>query len=241
MSFLRSAVFNLWFYLVTAVLALSAVIPRALTPDPTPPWAMTIARNWARLTVGGLRRICGADWVVSGAENLPAEGPALIASMHQSAFDTMVWLLLVPKPCYVLKRELVRIPVFGSMCTSTGMIAIDRGAGAGAIRGMLREADRAVREQRQIVIFPEGTRMPPGQPGALQPGILALASRTGLPVIPVATDSGYCWGRRAFRKRPGTIHVAIGKPIPPGLPRAELLARLDQAFAEGNASLLRRG
>jgi 1-acyl-sn-glycerol-3-phosphate acyltransferase len=83
------------------------------------------------------------------------------------------------------------------------------------------------------VIFPEGTRAPPGARLPLQPGIAALAARTGLPVIPVATDSGICWGRRAFRKKAGIIHVAIGKPIPAGLPRDELMRRLDQAFAEG--------
>jgi len=183
--------------------------------------------------LNGLRRICKAGWVVTGRENLPASGPMLIASMHQSAFDTMVWLLLVPHACYVLKRELLAIPVFGAMVRMTGMIAVDRGAGSGAIRSLLRSADRAVAEERQIIIFPEGTRAAPGARLPLQPGIAALAARTGLPVIPVATDSGYCWGRRAFRKRPGIIHIAIGKPIPAGLSREELMRRLEAAFAEG--------
>jgi 1-acyl-sn-glycerol-3-phosphate acyltransferase len=233
MIFLRSFLFNIWFYGVTFILAFGSMMPRLFTRNPVPPWAMQVARIWAALVLSGLRRICNASWVVTGRENLPQSGPVLIASMHQSAFDTMVWLLLVPSACYVLKRELLSIPVFGAMCKMTGMIPVDRGAGSGAIRSLLRGADHALAEGRQIVIFPEGTRAPPGARLPLQPGIAALAARTGLPVIPVATDSGICWGRRAFRKRPGVIHIAIGKPIPAGLPRDELMRRLDQAFAEG--------
>jgi 1-acyl-sn-glycerol-3-phosphate acyltransferase len=237
MIFLRSLVFNLWFYGVTFVLAFGSMVPRLLTADPEPAWAMRVARLWARLVLGGLRHVCGAHWVVTGRENLAEAGPMLIASMHQSAFDTMVWLLLVPETCYVLKRELMAIPVFGAMCRMTGMIAVDRGAGSGAIRSLLRGADRVVAQRRQIVIFPEGTRAPPGTLLPLQPGIAALASRTGLSVIPVATDSGICWGRRAFRKRAGIIHIAIGKPIPAGLRREELMQRLESALTEGAAKL----
>ena len=111
---------------------------------------------------------------MSGREWLPAGGPALIASVHQSAFDTLVWLTLVPRCCYVLKQELLRIPLLGPLMGKTGMIAVDRAAGAGAMRHLLREADRAVREARQIVIFPEGTRGAPGRLLPLQPGVAAL-------------------------------------------------------------------
>ena len=241
MILLRSVLFNAWFYGATAVLALSSLGPRAFTPDRPSDWALALARLWARVVLAGLPPLCGATWVVTGRENLPTDGPALIASNHQSAFDTMVWLLLVPRTCYVVKRELMRIPVFGALCRLTGMIIVDRDAGGAAIRGLLREADRAVAERRQVVIFPEGTRVAPGVRVALQPGVAAMASRTGLPVIPVATDSGYCWGRRAFRKRPGVIHIAVGAPIPAGLPREELMRRLEQAFAEGQAAIGRGG
>lgn len=154
----------------------------------------------------------------------------LIASAHQSAFDTFVWLVLVPRCCYVLKQELLRIPLFGPLVQSTGMISVDRTGGASAMRGLLREAERAVREERQIVIFPEGTRAEPGTLLPLQPGVAALAARTGLPVVPVVTDSGLCWGRRAFRKRPGTIHIRLLEPIPAGIRREELMQRLDSAL-----------
>jgi 1-acyl-sn-glycerol-3-phosphate acyltransferase len=240
MLVLRSILFNIWFFSVTLALLIASLFPMLLDRQRAPLWAVRVARCWSRLALGGLRVICGTSWVVTGRENLPTEGPMLVASMHQSAFDTMVWVLLAPRFCYVLKRELLRVPIFGMLCRVAGMIAVDRGAGAGAIRSLLREADRAVREERQVIIFPEGTRVAAGERVPLQPGVAALAARTGLPVIPVTTDSGLFWGRRAFRKRPGVIHVAIGTPIPAGLPREELMRRLEQAFAMG-ADTLRLG
>ena len=110
------------------------------------------------------------------------------------------------------------------------MIAVDRSGGAGALRGLMRDGDRAVREGRQIVIFPEGTRAEPGAILPLQPGIAALAARTRLPVIPVVTNSGLYWGRRAFHKRSGTIHIRVLKPIPPGIRRDQLMQRLEAAL-----------
>jgi 1-acyl-sn-glycerol-3-phosphate acyltransferase len=237
MILLRSILFNAWFYGVTTVLVLSSLIPRAITGNRPAAWPIGLARTWARCVLAGLRVLCGTRWTVSGRANLPADGPMLIASNHQSAFDTMVWLLLVPSSSYVIKRELLGVPLFGALCRLSGMIVVDRAAGADAIRALLRAADAAVAERRQIVIFPEGTRVAPGVRVPLQPGIAALAARTRLPVIPVATDSGHCWGRRAFRKLPGVIHVAIGTPIPASLARDELMRRLEQAIADGQAAI----
>jgi len=183
--------------------------------------------------LGGLKAICGITVTVTGREHLPQGGAALIASQHQSAFDTIVWLLLVPDATYVLKRELTRIPLYGTICRRLGMIAVDRDGGASAIRALLRAGDGAVADGRQIVIFPEGTRAPPGAVLPLHPGVAALATRTGLPVVPVVTDSGLRWGRRAFRKEPGVIHVAIQPPLPARLPRTELMARLAELYAAG--------
>lgn len=233
MIWLRSTAYNLWFYGLTLLFALASLPLRAFVPG----FVWPFARAWARTMLAGLRPICGIAWVVSGREHLPDAGPALIASMHQSAFDTVVWVLLRPRVAYVLKQELLRIPLFGPMLRLTGMIPVDRAAGAAAVRALMRAADRAVADGRSIVIFPEGTRVAPGVRAPLLPGLLALAQRTGLPVIPVVTDSGLRWGRKAFRKRPGTIHVAIQPPIPPGLPREALQARLETAFAEGYARL----
>ena len=232
MILLRSTLYFVFFFGVTLLCALSSVFARPLHALLAPGWPHAIARFWARLILGGLRHICRITYTVEGAENLPA-GPALVTSMHQSAFDTIVWLLLVPNPAYVLKIELTRIPLFGAMCALTGMIAVDRDAGATAIRTLLRAADAVVAQGRKIVIFPEGTRVPYGQTAPLQPGIAALASHTGLPVIPVVTDSGKLWGRKAFIKRPGTIHIAILPALPSTLPRREIMTTLAARFAEG--------
>jgi 1-acyl-sn-glycerol-3-phosphate acyltransferase len=229
MIWLRSVLFNLWFYGMTVAVAVASVTV-LLGPAG---WARGFARFWARAVLGGLRPLCGITVKVTGREHLPAAGPALIASQHQSAFDTLVWLLLVPDAAYVLKQELTRIPLYGAMCRKLGMIPVDRAGGASAIRALLRGADRAVADGRQIVIFPEGTRAPPGQVLPLHPGVAALAARTGLPVIPVVTDSGLYWGSRAFRRHAGVIHVAIQPPLPPRLPRAALMDRLAALYAQG--------
>ena len=143
--------------------------------------------------------------------------------------DTLIWLTLLPRCCYVMKHELLRIPLLGPMMGKTRMIAVDRSAGAASMRHLLREADRAVREGRQIVIFPEGTRGAPGRPLPLQPGIAAIAARTGLPVIPVVTDSGRLWGAApSTNVRASSISRFIRRSRPAS--RETLLRKLDAIF-----------
>ncbi len=226
MTLIRSALFNVWSFGVSFLLLLPATAVSLVAPGRM----LGFASLWARVVLAGLGPICGIRVVVTGREHLPVRGAALIASMHQSAFDTLVWMTLLPRCCYVLKQELLRVPLFGRLIPPSGMIAIDRFGGMQSLRALMQEGVRASREQRQIVIFPEGTRAAPGQILPLQPGIAALAASTGLPVIPVVTDSGLYWGRRSFRKRPGTIHIAIQPPIPAGLRRQELMQRLETVF-----------
>lgn len=226
MIVLRSALFNVVFFGVTFVMSVLASLARLISPD----HVLAVAMLWARTLMVSVRVICGIRVEVTGLEHIPT-GPALIASRHQSAFDTFVWLTLLPRCCYVFKRELLRIPLFGPLVAASGMIPVDRDGGGMAIRNLLREADRAVAENRQIVIFPEGTRSEPGSPLVLQPGIAALASRTGLPVIPVSTNSGTFWGRRSFRKRPGTIQIVVGTPIPADTERKALMRALESGLA----------
>jgi 1-acyl-sn-glycerol-3-phosphate acyltransferase len=223
MIWLRSALFNVVFFTLTFLMTIIGTAVRLVAPDRV----LGMAVLWGRMMVVAARIICGMRLEVTGLDRIPA-GAALIAPRHQSAFDTFVWLTLLPRCCYVLKQELLRIPLFGQLVAGSGMIAVNRAAGGAALRRLLRDGDRAVREQRQIVIFPEGTRTPPGAVGSLQPGVAALAARTGLPVIPVATDSGRCWGRRAFRKLPGTIRIEIGEPIPAAIGRHELMRLLHE-------------
>jgi len=218
---LRSIAFNAFFFGVTFLLTFPATVVRLAAPEQM----LSFAMNWARLVLWGLRVLCGIRIRVTGREHLP-EGAALIASAHQSAFDTLVWLTIVPRACYVLKQELLRIPLFGPLMVAARMIPIDRTSGATALRGLLKGGERAAAEGRQIVIFPEGTRAAPGTVLPLQPGVAALAARLRCPVVPVTTNSGLHWGRRAFRKVPGTIEVVIRPPLPAGLDRVELMRRL---------------
>ena len=227
MNFLRSALFNIFFFVVTFLMTL---IPGTIARFAAPHRVLDVARLWARIILWALRVICRIRLEVSGLERVAGTEARLIASRHQSAFDTLVWLTLVPRCCYVLKQELLRIPLFGRLPVISGMIAVDRSGGAAALRRLVREGQRAVREGRQIVIFPEGTRAEPSTVLPLQPGIAALAAHIHLPVIPVVTDSGLCWGRRTFHKRPGTIHIRLLEPIPAGTPRSRLMQQLEQAL-----------
>jgi 1-acyl-sn-glycerol-3-phosphate acyltransferase len=204
-----------------------------------PPAAMhRYLRGWARLVLWLLRAICGIRLRVVGAENLPLTGPALIAAQHQSAFDTIVWHALLPRPAYVMKAELLRIPGWGAMARHVHSIPVDREGGGAALKRLVRATRDAAAAGYQVVIFPEGTRSAPGEVQPWQPGFAAMAATTGLPVVPVATDSGRFWGRRAFTKRPGTLTVEVLPPIQPGLPRAELTTRAEAAVAAASARLV---
>jgi 1-acyl-sn-glycerol-3-phosphate acyltransferase len=226
MTWLRSLLFNLAFWAVTLVMGLLA-LPLLLAPRQ---WLVRPMRWHAQVALALLRLFCGIRLRVEGQENLPTGGPALIAAKHQSAFDTFVWFALLPDPVYVLKKELLWLPVYGWYSWKTRQIAVDRAAGASALRRLVKSGKEAASEGRQIVIFPEGTRVAPGQRAAIQPGIAALVAATNLPVVPVATDSGLFWGRRAFRKRPGTITIAVRPAIPAGQPRAALVRQLAAAI-----------
>src|SRR2546423_8577146 len=147
MSLLRSTLFNVFFFAATFLLTLYGTILRLIMPQRV----LSVARLWARVLVGGARLICGIRLQVAGQERLAAGDALLIASRHQSAFDTIVWLVLVPRCCYVLKQELMHIPLFGALIRLAGMIAVDRSGGASALRSLIRGGERAVRENRQLV------------------------------------------------------------------------------------------
>jgi 1-acyl-sn-glycerol-3-phosphate acyltransferase len=225
MTLLRSALFNLFFFASTFLMTVPAAVIAVLAPGRVMSWA----KSWAKLQIRAARLICGIRVQVSGWGNLPP-APVLIASRHESAFDILVWIALVPAACFVVKQELSRIPLFGRCIIATGMICVDRTAGGAAMRALLRGGKRACAEHRHIIIFPEGTRVDPDQHPALQPGVAALAAHTGLPVVPVLTDSGRLWGRHSFRKRPGTIRVIIQQPLPRKTGREAILTALQAAF-----------
>jgi 1-acyl-sn-glycerol-3-phosphate acyltransferase len=234
MILLRSLLFNMWFVLGTAVLSLTSAVAIQLF---RPGRGLAVCQLWARSMLWGLRVLCNVRVELLGGENLPEGGAALIASQHQSAFDTIVWLALLPRPVYVMKQELQRIPVVGAVARRIGMISVDRAGGGTAVRRLMRDVAASIAAGSQVVIFPQGTRTGPDEVVAPQPGIAAVAARVSVPVTPVVTDSGRHWGRQAFRKFPGTIHIMILPPLPTGLTREVLLERLAKAWAAGSAEL----
>jgi 1-acyl-sn-glycerol-3-phosphate acyltransferase len=158
------------------------------------------------------------------------KGPVLVAAKHQSMFETIEMLLLLDEPAVVLKRELADLPGWGFVARRYGVIPVDRDGGAAALRRMLKAARDALAQGRPIVIFPEGTRVYPGEHPPLQPGFAGLYSALKLPVIPVALDSGRLWPRRGFVKRAGTVTFRFGEPIPAGLRRQEIEQRVHAAI-----------
>lgn len=221
---LRSSVFNV-FYVAWTLLLGVLYLPLLALPAR---WLDPPVRFWLRGFLWGARLLVGIRWRVEGRENLPA-GACIIAAKHQSAWETFFFHLLLDRPVYILKKELFSIPLVGWYMRKVGTVAIDRKAGAAALKYMLREAEDRVAHGRQIVIFPEGTRVAPG--AASKPyksGVAALYGRLGerAPVVPVALNTGLFWGRNSFIKRPGEVVVRILPPLPAGLDKKVFLATL---------------
>ena len=232
MTVLRAALFNVAFFVMTLTLSV-LYLPLLLAP---PLWMMAAARGWIHAMQWLLRVVVGLDHRVIGAANLPS-GPALIAAKHQSAWETFAFNVLLTDPVFVIKRELFWIPFYGWFARHAGMIGIDRKGRASALKKMIADAKAALHAQRPIIIFPEGTRTVPGATPKYQTGIAALYHALGVPVVPVALNSGLYWGRRAFLKRPGTITVEILPPIPPGLPRDKFMRRLETSIEDATLRL----
>ncbi len=230
---LRSAFFNVLFFALTAGMLLLA-LPFLLIP--TTVIALFVARTWARSVFVLLRWVVGLRWEVRGPRELLRPG-ILVASKHQSAWDTIVFFMLFHRPTYVMKQELMRIPVYGWLSYRQGHIAVDRKAGAAAIRGLLRQAKTAFANGRAIVIFPQGTRVAPGATLPYQPGIVGLYSALNVPVVPVALNSGLFWGRRSFVKQPGTVVIEVLPEIPPGRGRGEFLQELESRIEAATTRL----
>ncbi len=181
---------------------------------------------WARLLRFLSRWVLGIRFVIIGEENIP-DGPAVIAVKHQSAWETAVFPLLLPNTVYVLKKELLSIPIWGWCARKVRSIAVDRSGGGAALKQMLAETKERLQEGRRVVIFPEGTRVSPGESRPYHPGIAAIYRATDVPVVPVALNSGLFWGRRSVGKKyPGVITVEFLPPIEAGLDRAVFMDQL---------------
>lgn len=227
MSSLRDCVFNLVFYLSSAVIAV-ACLPLLAGP---PRWAARVGAVWGRIELGLARAIVGLGYTVEGRPHL-ARRDVVFAAKHQSVFDALALPALIDDPAIVVKRELLWIPLFGWYLARAGMIAVDRKGGAAALRALVAQARRARAAGRPILIFPEGTRTPPGAPVGLQPGIAALYDALAAEIVPINLDSGRYWPRRSFMRRAGRVRIIAGPPIPAGLARRDFLDRLGAALAE---------
>jgi len=225
MSLLRGFAFQVAFWIWSIVINL-AWLPSLLMPPMATVRGQTI---WAYGVMVLLRVIAGIRYEIRGRENIPP-GPVLIAAKHQSAWDTMIFHIIARDPAIVMKAELLKIPVYGWYCRHSRMIPIDRGTGSAAIRTMIDAAKAAATANRPIVIFPQGTRVAPGTSAPYLPGIAALYRQLGIPVVPVALNSGIAWPRHSIRRTPGTIVLEYLPPIAPGLNRKDFMAKLEQAI-----------
>ena len=234
--FIRSLIFNILFYpvfLFWAIIALpTLVLPRAAL--------LRVASWWAKTNILLMRLVCGIKVEFRGAEKIP-KGPLIVASKHQSMWETISLLHFFDAPFFVLKRELRRIPLFGLFLIKADMIAIDRKAGGRALMAIMKRAIAEVRRGRQFVIFPEGTRTAPGAPPDYKRGVVQIYADCGVPCLPVALNSGLFWPRRTFMRYPGTLVVEFLDPIPPNLPREEFFNRLRSVIEEASHRLVAAG
>ncbi|MHA1572348.1 MAG: lysophospholipid acyltransferase family protein [Alphaproteobacteria bacterium] len=237
MTSLRAIAFNILFYAWTTVVSLLA-LPLLLLPSAA---TLAYSRFWINGSFAILRLTVGLRHRLRGTENIPS-GPAIFACKHQSAWETLAFHILLPNPVFVLKRELMLIPVWGWLVRRSGMIPVDRSGGSAALRQMLIAAKAIAKTGRPIIVFPQGTRTPPGSKRPYQAGIAALYKGLSLPVVPVALNSGLFWPRRAStRIRSGIITVEFLPAIPPGLPRREFMTRLETSIENATAILEAEG
>ena len=224
---LRSCAFAVFQTVITPFFALVALASFPLAPLVR----YRIITQWSRLTLAAARVICGIRYRVLGTENIPRE-PCVILANHQSAWETLAFQVIFPPQVWVVKRELLWIPFFGWGLAMLSPIAIDRGAGARALRQTLEQGRERLARGFFLVIFPEGTRVAPGERRRYHPGGAWLAIQAAAPVLPVAHNSGTLWPRNAFIKRPGLVTVSIGEAIPTGGAAADALNARVEAWID---------
>ena len=222
MTVLRSLLYAAIFYSVTALWVLAGLIASLFGRRPT----LAVVRSWVELHQQLAKSLLG---IRSRVEGKIPDGPHLIAVKHESMFETTEMVRLANLPVIVMKKELADIPFFGWMTRRYGVIAVERSAGAKALRTLVAEGEKALASGRSVIIYPEGTRVRVGDTPPLKSGFTALYRALGLPVVPVAVDTGRLWGRGLVH-RPGAVTFKIGKTIRPGLKRDEIEARVHAAI-----------
>lgn len=236
MLFLRSALFQIWFWFASVVINL-AFLPALLLPRRA---TVAGAELWSMATLWGLKTFAGLRFEVRGRERVP-KGPVILAVKHQTMWETVAMHVLVKDPALVLKRELLAVPFYGWYARKMAMIPVNRGAHASAMRRLIADAKAALKGDRPLVIFPEGTRRALGAEPDYKPGVAALYTLLDIPCVPVALNSGVFWPARSFLKRPGTIVLEFLDPIAPGLKRPEFMRELVARTETASARLVTEG
>ena len=236
MTFLRSLIFVIYLYgsmVLLGILWLPAVLlPRSAS--------LLGIRIWAHLAIWGMRWIMGASLEFRGKENLP-DTPVLIAAKHQSMLDTLVPFILFKDPCIILKKELLWYPIFNIYALKTEMIAIDRSGSTKTLKEMTKKAKAARDKGRSLLIFPEGTRFPPGAAPDYKPGIAFLYRELDLGCLPIALNTGLCWPGKGMMRKPGKMVIECLPVIEPGLTRKTFMAELETRIETASAKLLEEG
>lgn len=234
MLLFRSILFNLLFY-ANLIVWMIAMLPVLAAPRRA---MVAVARAWVASSLWLLRTVAGTKVAFTGREHIPAGG-CIVASKHQSMLETFALVGLLDDPVYVLKRELMWIPVFGWYAWKMNSVPVRRKGGAAALASLVERAQAEVAAGRQVIIFPEGTRRAPGAPPDYKFGIAQLYSRLGVPCLPVALNTGAFWPRRKIVRRPGSVTIACLEPIAPGLPRGVFFADLQSRIEAASDALLR--
>ncbi|MGI4878483.1 MAG: lysophospholipid acyltransferase family protein [Janthinobacterium lividum] len=225
---LRSAVFTVAFYLGSVPIVLGAVVASFVSPGAV----VRVARIWAGWFALTSRTLLGITYRIEG---IIPQHAVLVAIKHQAAYETILVLWLFRAPAVVLKAELLGIPFWGVAARAHGVIPVDRAGSASALRAMLKAGNAAKADDRPVVIFPEGTRTAPGEAPELRAGLAGLYRALKLPLVPIALDSGKCWPK-GFVKYPGVVTFRVGAPIPAGLDRGVVEARVHSAINALNSA-----
>lgn len=236
MLFIRSFLFNFCFF-SWSVLSAFLFFPFFVISTYA---CQMVARPWAALSLFFARILCGITYEIRGAQYLEQykNQPVIYASKHQSAWDTMIFHILMRCPAYILKRELLFLPFWGWYLWRMKMIAIDRSAKASSMKHMIKQSKDVIANNRSIIIFPEGTRTTPGQDTQYHPGVVALYSQLKVPVVPVALNSGLYWSKDAFIKHPGKIIIEFLPPIEPGIPKSDFASKLENTIETATKTLI---
>jgi 1-acyl-sn-glycerol-3-phosphate acyltransferase len=228
----RSVIFNIVAYASFVLIALLGV-PFLITER----GALYIAKKWASMNVWTMQHVAGIKLEVRGLEHVP-QGGCLIASKHQSALETFAMTPMIGDFAFILKRELNWVPLFGWYTARSGMIPVDRGARSAALRQIVHSSRIVLAKGRKIIIFPEGTRRPPGAEPDYKFGIVQLYAKLDTVCVPVAVNSGLFWPRRSFLRYPGTTVIEFLPPIPPGLDSHTFRARLQNDIETASNRLM---